>query len=123
MGDVEGEQGAQRKDAPALSWVLRQLRPVSYNFRKSTEAKSIRFGFIADEMEHVLPQVVRELPNKDSNEPGTKKGIVYPDLIAVLTAMMGDFNKQMKAMQIRVRTAEMEIDRLDKEDSMHFTEI
>eukprot|EP00406_Dinophysis_acuminata_P001146 CAMPEP_0179212714 /NCGR_PEP_ID=MMETSP0797-20121207/1260_1 /TAXON_ID=47934 /ORGANISM="Dinophysis acuminata, Strain DAEP01" /LENGTH=280 /DNA_ID=CAMNT_0020918359 /DNA_START=130 /DNA_END=972 /DNA_ORIENTATION=- len=68
-GGGRDEQAAPKKDSPALSWVLRQLRPVSYNFRKGSEAKNMRFGFIADEMERVLPQVVRELPAEASG-PG-----------------------------------------------------
>ena len=42
--------------------LLKQLRPVSFNFKNSAEAKQLRFGFIADEVEAVLPQVVRDLP-------------------------------------------------------------
>lgn len=108
--------------APALSWVLRQLRPVSYNFRQGNEAKHMRFGFIADEMERVLPQVVRELPGTGKGDgPNPKdatKGIVYPDLIAVLTSIVKDFNGQMKSMQARMDVAEKELDRLDLEDPM-----
>merc|ERR1712039_974045 len=40
-------------------WLLRQLRPVSYSFRKGVDSKSMRFGFIADELETVVPEVVR----------------------------------------------------------------
>jgi len=51
---VRGAAGASgARPAGALSWVLRQLRPVSYNFKTGTDAKNIRFGFIADEMEKV----------------------------------------------------------------------
>jgi hypothetical protein len=127
------QDGPKRSGGPqALSWVLRQLRPVSYNFKKGTDAKSIRFGFIADEMQRVLPQVVRELPRQEhqQDEPAGKqgqqqadsepptKGIVYPDLIAVLTGMMKEFSSQMKDVSQRVRTAERELDRLDSEDPM-----
>lgn len=114
---------AEKAPAPALQWVLRQLRPVSYNFRQGSEAKRMRFGFIADEMERVLPQVVRELPKTGSQDSGPEvdpkdptKGIVYPDLIAVLTSIVKDFNVQMKSMQSRMQVAEAELDRLDKED-------
>jgi len=118
----DGAGGGQQKQggvqpAGALGWVLRQLRPVSYNFKKGTDAKNIRFGFIADEMERVLPQVVREMPS-NAHGPEKTKGIVYPDLVAVLTAMMRDFSSQMKAVKARVRHAEAELDRLDQEDPM-----
>jgi len=105
-----------------LSWVLRQLRPVSYNFKQGNDAKNMRFGFIAQEMEKVLPQVVRELPRKGETGKDVKKGIVYPDLIAVLTAMMREFGTQLKAVQTRVGDAEAELDRLDREEPMDFAD-
>lgn len=111
--------------SPALTWILRQLRPVSYTFKNGADAKNVRFGFIADEIAQVLPQIVREIPkrdtdeiNEETDELGKKKGIVYPDLIAVLTTAVKEFSGQMKAMQSRLKTAEMELDRLDEEDPM-----
>jgi len=109
------------REGAALNWVLRQLRPVSYNFKQGSDTKNVRFGFIADEMERVLPQVVREMPGqKDGTADGksgdAKKGIVYTDLIAVLTAMMGEFSTQLKAVRTRVENAELELNRLDQED-------
>eukprot|EP00411_Alexandrium_monilatum_P033199 CAMPEP_0175338212 /NCGR_PEP_ID=MMETSP0095-20121207/4723_1 /TAXON_ID=311494 /ORGANISM="Alexandrium monilatum, Strain CCMP3105" /LENGTH=216 /DNA_ID=CAMNT_0016635617 /DNA_START=216 /DNA_END=866 /DNA_ORIENTATION=+ len=116
------EIGSGKSKAPqALSWVLRQLRPVSYNFKTGSDAKNMRFGFIADEMQKVLPQVVRDLPRPEEpskpDEP-PKKGIVYPDLIAVLTAMMREFGTQMKDVQDRVKAAESELDRLERDDPL-----
>merc|ERR1719215_782836 len=65
-------------------WVLRQLRPVSYSFKsRGPEAKYMRFGFIAEELETVIPQVVRDVGGK-SNE--VKKAVLYQDLIALLAA-------------------------------------
>jgi len=112
---AEPTEGSE--SSTAFGWVLRQLRPVSYNFKKGSDAKNMRFGFIADEVERVLPQVVRELPGKEG-DPDRKKGIVYPDLIAVLTGMMREFSTQLKAVQSRVKTAELELDRLDREEPM-----
>jgi hypothetical protein len=117
--------GRGNRDRDPLHWVLRQLRPVSYSFKAGSDAKNIRFGFIADEMEKVLPQVVRELPQRERDgsaaEAGgsPKKGIVYPDLIAVLTAMMRDFGSQLETVKSRVQRAEAELDRLDEVEPMH----
>lgn len=116
---VSNQQQRPQDEQSPFGWVLRQLRPVSYNFKRGSDAKNMRFGFIADEMEKVLPQVVRELPSRDGEpQQEKKKGIVYPDLIAVLTAMMREFGGQLKAVQSRVRLAEMELDRMDREDPM-----
>ncbi|CAJ1425787.1 unnamed protein product [Effrenium voratum] len=62
--------------AEAVSWLLRELRPVSYYFREGPEAKLARYGFIAQELEKVMPELVR-----DHKE---KKHVVYQDLVALL---------------------------------------
>lgn len=114
---------AEATTAGAVDWVLRQLRPVSYNFKEGAEAKYMRFGFIADEIEEVLPQIIRTLPSsspkEDNSEPpelSDKKGIVYPDLIAVLTSMVKEFSSQMTAVKSRLRQAELDLDNLDRQE-------
>mmetsp|Transcript_6087 Transcript_6087/g.13029 ORF Transcript_6087/g.13029 Transcript_6087/m.13029 type:complete len:263 (+) Transcript_6087:2-790(+) len=64
-------------------WLLRQLRPVSYSFKKGAESKYMRFGFIADELESVVPQVVRTTGQGDRAD---QKAVVYQDLIALLAS-------------------------------------
>jgi len=61
-----------------VGWVLRELRPVSFNFKDGPEAKYSRYGFIAQELQQVLPGVVR-----GTGEEHLK--VVYQDLIALLT--------------------------------------
>jgi len=60
-----------------VDWLLRQLRPVSFNFRRGPEAKYERYGFVAQEVEKILPDIVRT--QKDS------KFVVYQDMVAILT--------------------------------------
>jgi len=67
-------------------WLLRQLRPVSYSFKKGAESKYMRFGFIADELESVVPQVVRNVGNRNRADFEDQKAVVYQDLIALLVA-------------------------------------
>jgi len=71
-GDVPGSDRAK-----AVGWLLRELRPVSYHFKTGPEAKLARYGFIAQELEKVMPELVRD--HKD------KKHVVYQDLVALLT--------------------------------------
>jgi len=114
-------EGAASEEG-SFQWLLRQLRPVSYNFKAGSEAKNVRFGFVAQEIEKILPEVIREFPNKDGKvedeefKKTPKKGIVYPDLIAVFTGMLQEFNGELKALGSRVQAAETELDRLDEED-------
>ena len=39
------------------SWVLRELRPVSYRLKEGPDSKSLRYGFVAQELDKVLPAV------------------------------------------------------------------
>jgi len=103
-----------------MRWVLRQLRPVSFNFKSGDEAKQVRFGFIADEMETVLPQVVRNFPGPNDGKEKPRQGIAYGDLIAVLTGIVKNFGSELQAMEARIRFAEAELERLDEKDPVNF---
>jgi len=90
-------------DNDGALWLLRQLRPVSYSFRKGFESKYMRFGFIADELETVVPEVVRTAKKKDYDD---QKSVMYQDLIALLTAatqsqqtIIEELTRQMASMQ------------------------
>merc|ERR1712032_1415056 len=85
--------GATASNDGAL-WLLRQLRPVSYSFRKGAESKYMRFGFIADELESVVPQVVRHVGDRDVAD---QKAVVYQDLIAVLASAVQEHQKMLEA--------------------------
>eukprot|EP00434_Breviolum_minutum_P034132 symbB.v1.2.030199.t1/scaffold3379.1/size58058/4 len=69
------------------AWILRQLRPVSYYFKRDVEAKHLRFGFIADEVASTLPEVVHQ-----SSDGQKIKGIAYQDLIAVMVVNVQSLN-------------------------------
>lgn len=72
----EGKQKTQTTRSKTVNWVLRELRPVSFEFKSGPESKYARYGFVAQELERVLPNVVR---NQEQY-----KYVVYQDLIAVL---------------------------------------
>jgi hypothetical protein len=103
-GGGEAMQNVTRRTAPTASsdgalWLLRQLRPVSYSFKKGAESKYMRFGFIADELESVVPQVVRTV---DKREVTDQKAVVYQDLIAVLAAASQEATKSLDVMDTRL---------------------
>merc|ERR1719321_1632791 len=68
----------------SISWVLRELRPVAYRFNRGAEAKYMRLGFIAQELESVLPMLTRPISEAAGGEPF--KGVVITDLIAMLVS-------------------------------------
>mmetsp|Transcript_84491 Transcript_84491/g.225779 ORF Transcript_84491/g.225779 Transcript_84491/m.225779 type:complete len:485 (-) Transcript_84491:65-1519(-) len=94
---TSGREQKSDGDDP-VSWVLRELRPVSYTFKGE---KDTRFGFIADELNRALPQLVR-------TTQGAYSGVVYQDIIAVLTVTA-------QAQQSRIETLEATVESLVRE--------
>lgn len=104
------EPGWNAENEPAgavTEWLLRQLRPVAYNYRSALAGKDTRFGFIADEMHGALPQIVRKNTAGDS----TMSGIIYEDLIAVLTYTLQDIGDRIMAAAPRLKDIEARIEK------------
>jgi chromosome segregation ATPase len=76
---------------------------VSYSFKKGAESKYMRFGFIADELESVVPQVVRSVGNQ---QVADQKAVVYQDLIALLAAAQQSLSAVAETQQSRIGTME-----------------
>lgn len=91
----------------AAAWVLRELRPVSFSFRRGPESKFPRYGFVAQELERVLPAVVVE---KDAY-----KHVFYQDLIALLTLSQQDQAERLEGLGARVDETEARVQALEKE--------
>jgi len=108
---------SQAASGDGALWLLRQLRPVSYSFRKGMDSKFMRFGFIADELESVVPEVVRRPGDREVTD---QKAVVYQDLIALLASasqsqqnLIEQQHKTMMEMEMRLR----KIEEAKKEDS------
>jgi hypothetical protein len=99
---------AKAANQTTSSWVLRELRPVSFRLKEGSESKHLRYGFIAQELEKTLPPVVRDT--------GDRKGVLYQDLIAVLTLTA-------QAQETRIDDLVLEINALKKRDLEHDLEI
>jgi len=86
------KRSAPSSDADKSTWVLRQLRPVSYQYKAGVSegkasSNATRFGFIAQDLEKVLPELVRTL-EKHEGDLKDRKAVVYQDILAVLTAAL-----------------------------------
>ena len=67
------------------------------------DAHRERFGFIAQELEAVLPNVVVSSADADAGENKGTKAVLYQDLIALLTAAV---QEQQKTINLLVRQME-----------------
>merc|ERR1711904_729963 len=86
--------------ADAVSWILRELRPVSFKFRRGPESKYSRYGFVAQELARVLPQIVREIDGYHH--------VRYQDIVAVLTLTAQQQQDQLDALEKTVERERME---------------
>jgi hypothetical protein len=108
---------SQSAQGDGALWLLRQLRPVSYSFRKGMDSKFMRFGFIADELESVVPEVVRRPGDREVTD---QKAVVYQDLIALLAS--ASQSQQSLIEQQQKRMAEMEASQLQLVERMQMIE-
>lgn len=76
-----------------LSSLLKELRPVAYRY--NSDSKQTRFGFVAEELEKLLPEVVRQV----NNEGKSSKGVVYQDFIALLTAALREHQGRLEVVE------------------------
>eukprot|EP00932_Pfiesteria_piscicida_P018923 SRR837773.5764.p1 GENE.SRR837773.5764~~SRR837773.5764.p1 ORF type:complete len:342 (+),score=81.47 SRR837773.5764:462-1487(+) len=81
------QRGGSQQSQQPVNWLLRELRPVSFNLKHGPEAKYLKFGFIAQELETVFPNLVRTVENTDT------KAVASQDLIAVLTLALQTLQK------------------------------
>jgi hypothetical protein len=101
------ENMPSNETATTSSWVLRELRPVSFRLKKGSDSKSLRYGFIAQELEQILPPVVRQMSDR--------KGVLYQDLIAVLTMTAKHHETQLIELRREVQKLREEVEELKKE--------
>jgi hypothetical protein len=106
-----GQEGGKAKTGDGALWLLRQLRPVSYSFRKGMDSKYMRFGFIADELESVVPEVVRHPGDREVTD---QKAVVYQDLIALLAAASQSQQKLIESQTARVESMEAKLMKLEE---------
>lgn len=91
---------------------IMQLRPVSYDFiieklyknedaRNRADARDVnnQMGFIAQELEQVLPGLIREIEEEDGTE---LKTVGYSNLIPVLVKGMQEQQSQIEAQQAQI---------------------
>lgn len=100
----------QSEEAEGVSWVLRQLRPVSFKFKNGPEAKYSRYGFIAQELQEVLPSVVRSVQT-DGRE---HLAVAYQDLIALLTSAAQILQEKVSKQEDKITRLEDQLAALNK---------
>lgn len=129
-----------KKDVSQLDGLLDQimmLEPKSYQFISEKEFPSFSFpegkqyGFIAQEIEKVFPELVSERVNPAQyNDDGTLiaekvtfKGVEYAELIPILTAGIQEQQKMIEEKDAKINDLEERITRLEGIMNEHGTDI
>jgi cytoskeletal protein CcmA (bactofilin family) len=102
------------------SVLLDLLRPVSFEL-VNDEAGTTRYGFIAQELEQVLPELVMTL-NQTADSTGTK-AVLYQDLIAVLTAIVQAQDSRIRNLLQEAEGLQSSVKRLGQEAMVQRAEL
>jgi len=113
--DGRGHAPGQSERSPA--WLLRQLRPVSYHFHHDSDSKRMhggdpklqRFGFVADELQQVVPEVIRNVKFDDQDDI---KAVAYQDLIALMVAAQQQQSDEFHKLTGRLSHLEQLVEQL-----------
>jgi len=109
--DINSMADQDGANATAPSWLLRQLRPVSYRFRKHGEAKDSnpqRYGFLADEVQRVLPDLVKTFSGDGDHK--TLQAVSYQDLIALIVASQQKIQKQVEDLHSQIEKLQLHVE-------------
>lgn len=90
---MELGHGLKEQRSAAVDWMLRELRPVSFAFKQVQDVKAMqpgtRYGFVAQEVERVVPDVV--------HSSGDNKYMIYQDMVAIITLAAQDQQEKIEA--------------------------
>jgi hypothetical protein len=100
------------KSIPTTIDIIKKLNPVSYKKKdslESTQYKHEEMGFIAQEIQKVLPMVVKEGSDKDK-----LLSVNYISLIPVLTKAIQEQQSQIEEQKKTMQQQQKQIDELKK---------
>ena len=90
-----------KKNIETLNYGLDEvlkLKPVRYEWKESyKKGKGSMIGFVAQEVQEVVPEIVKESMMFDSEE--TKLGVDYAKMVAILTNAIQEQQKQINELK------------------------
>lgn len=90
-------------DTESLLGVVRNLRPVSFRYKDNAESKHSRYGFVAQELETLLPSVVQ------ADSVSGLRFLRYTDILAVLVLGAQHVEKFATTVDLELRTLDTRI--------------
>jgi hypothetical protein len=98
-----------KTDVQDLNWGLSQvlaLRPVSYAWKNNQINQGTQYGFIAQEVQTVMPDLVREFETKDGEETVTRFGLEKDGIYAAMVKAIQEMKSIIDDQAARIATLE-----------------
>jgi hypothetical protein len=99
-----------KTDVQDLSWGLSQilaLRPVSYAWKNNHINQGTQYGFIAQEVQTVMPDLVREFETKDGEETVTRFGLEKDGIYAAMVKAIQEQQAIIESLKARLDAANL----------------
>ena len=84
-----------------ISWGLSdilKLRPVSYHWKNDRINQGVQFGFVAQEVQHVMPEAIKEF-GEDVKYLGLEKDAIYATLVKAIQEQQ----KQIEELKAKIK--------------------
>jgi hypothetical protein len=88
-----------------VSWGLEQisaLRPVSYTWKNNLTNQGTQYGFIAQEVQAVMPELVREFETRNGEEVVIRFGLEKDGIYAAMIKAIQELAAQVTTLQTQV---------------------
>jgi hypothetical protein len=116
-GVIQTSDANDKKDMQPLTYGLekiKNLRPISFQWKNDNiDKSSTHLGFIAQEVQHVLPEIVvnhewKEIPNSPERvwEKTDKLGMKYTEIIPVLVKAIQEQQTQIEELKAKIEKLE-----------------
>jgi hypothetical protein len=108
LGMALKEQAAAQNMTVA-EWIIQELRPVSFVLNGNDPTP--RYGFIAQDVQGVLPELVRAIGDGKTGD-GDTLSVLYQDMIAILTLVVQEHQLEIKNLREEIVQTRRELDDL-----------
>ena len=110
-GTIQTSDIRQKKNIDPIRYGLEQvlaMKPVSYNWNIEKDKEKKHLGFIAQEMNKMVPEVV-EVPKDEKNE---FYGMKYAELVPVLVQAIQDQQKIIDGLKTNLNELKVEVEKI-----------
>ncbi|MGZ6398657.1 MAG: tail fiber domain-containing protein [Bdellovibrio sp.] len=95
--------------------LVEKLKPVSYKWKKSDADKGIHYGFLAQEVQKILPAVVKNTGLISNDTPDGMLRIDYEQFIPILTKAIQDLKKESNELHGTCKASEDQMNAISRE--------